>query len=126
MVQDCCSVLAGWPTTASLYLQFQALLLVEIFEGLDQLPQVPGDDGIEFVQVEIDTVIADAILRKVVRADALAAVAGADQGTPLLCPFAVEFLLLHLVKAAAEDAQGTLIILVLAALVLALDLQPGR
>ena len=46
----------------------------------DQLAKFAGDDGVELVQRQVDAVVGDAVLREVVGADALAAVAGADQG----------------------------------------------
>src|SRR5881275_2210790 len=110
MVQVCSFTLAGWPTTASLCLLFQALLLVELPQGLDQLAERSGDDRIELVEIQIDPVIGNAILRKIVGANALAAVAGADQGTPLFGPFPMELLLLHFVEPATEDAQSALIV----------------
>ena len=73
----------------SLFLRLsQALFLVEVAQRLDQFAQVAGDDGVELVQVQVDAVIGDAVLREIVGADAFAAVAGADQGAPLLGPFA--------------------------------------
>src|SRR5262249_40031460 len=72
----------------------QPLLLVEVDEGLDQPVEPAGDDGVELVQGEVDAVVGDAVLREVVGADALAAVARADQGAALLGPLAVQGLLL--------------------------------
>src|SRR5206468_3842712 len=76
--------------------------------------------------VQIDAVISDPVLRKVVGPNAFAAIPRADQGTALLGPFAMDLLLLHLIEPAAEDAHGAFVILVLAALILALDLEPRR
>src|SRR5690242_16236482 len=104
----------------------EALFFVEVAQGLDQFAEVAGDDGAELVQVQVDAVIRDAVLWEVVSADALAAVAGADQRAALLGPFAVQFLLPHFVDPAAQDTQGTIVVLVLAALVLALDFQLVR
>src|SRR5262245_35115405 len=100
----------------------QALLLVEVLEGLDQLAEGAGDDGVEFVEVEVDAVVGDSVLREVVGADALAAVAGADEGAALLGALLVQPLLLPFVQPAAQDAHGPVVVLVLAALVLALHL----
>src|SRR5205823_13822105 len=91
-----------------------------------QLAHVAGDDIIELVEREIDAVIGEAILGKVVGADAIAAVAAADKRAPLLGPLPMDFLLLHFVKPAAEDAHGPLAVLVLAALILAFHLETGR
>src|SRR5262245_21901173 len=111
------------PGTRHSLLAFQALLLVEVHQGPGQLVEVAGDDGVELVEVEVDAVVGDAVLREVVGADALAAVAGADLAAALLGALAVQRLLLPLVQPATQDAQGPVVVLVLAALVLALDLQ---
>src|SRR5207302_4813953 len=55
--------------------------------------------------------------------NARAAVAGADERAALLGAFAVQRLPLPFVQSAAQDAHGPLKVLVLAALVLALDFQ---
>src|SRR5262249_30778691 len=75
------------------------------------------------VQVQIDAVIGDPVLWKVVGANAVAAIPGSNQGTALLGSFTVQRLLLTFVQAAAQDAHGPVEVLVLAALVLALDFQ---
>src|SRR6185312_4086968 len=62
----------------------QALFFVEVTQRLDQIADVAGDDGVEFVQIQIDAVIGDAVLREIVGADAFAAIAGADQRSALL------------------------------------------
>src|SRR5436190_14286525 len=45
----------------------------------DELVEIAVHDRVDFVQRQIDAVIGDAALRKVVRANALAAIARADQ-----------------------------------------------
>src|SRR5438270_512513 len=83
----------AWPQSADakpasgemrLRLPPQPLLLVEFLKRLDQLAYLPRNDGVELVQVQVDAVIGDAVLREVVGANPLAAVAGADQAPPLL------------------------------------------
>src|SRR6266852_7316264 len=91
----------------------QSLLLVEILERLDELTDFPGDDGVELVKRQVDAMVGQAVLRKVVGADAFAAVAGADEGAALLGAFLVQALPLHFMHAAAEDAQGPFVVLVL-------------
>jgi hypothetical protein len=71
-------------------------------------------------------VVGEAILREVIGADAVTAVARADKRASLLRPLLVEFLLLSLVQPAAEDAEGALVVLVLAPLVLTFDFQLFR
>lgn len=51
---------------------------VAVLEGGDEFGEVALDDLGEVVEGEVDAVIGDAILREVVGADALAAVAGTD------------------------------------------------
>src|SRR5262249_43569592 len=99
------------------------LLAVVVPQRLDQFAQVAGDDGVQLVQAQLDPVVGDPVLREVVGADLLAAVARADLRLPLLRPRVVELLLLPLVRAAAGDAHGPVEVLVLAALVLALPFQ---
>src|SRR5205807_747894 len=104
IVQPCASVVVGWPTEASSLL-LQALLLVELLERLNQLFHFSGNNGIQLVQVQVDAVIGDAVLREIVGADPLTALAGTDQRAPLLGALLVQLLLLHLVKPAAENTQ---------------------
>src|SRR5438128_1201709 len=105
IVQPCGSVLIGWPTKASFYsmskflngsflMLSQALLLVEILERLNQLFHLSGNNGIQLVQVQVDAMVGDAVLRKIIRADALTAIAGTDQRAALLGAFLMQLLLL--------------------------------
>src|SRR5207237_1372324 len=75
---------------------------------------------------QVDAVVGQPVLRKIIGADALAAVAGADHAFALLGPLLVQLLLLHLEEPRPQDAERPLVVLVLAALVLALHVQPGR
>src|SRR5262249_44560523 len=84
------------------------------------------DDGVELVQRQVDAVVRHAVLRKVVGADALAAVAGADQRPPGLGARLMHAMLLPFEHPAAQDAHRLVVILRLAAAVLALDLQLVR
>src|SRR5262249_4160447 len=68
----------------------EALPLVEVAQAADQLVEVAGHDGVQLVEVQVDAVVGDAVLREVVGADALTAVARADQGAPLLGPLPVQ------------------------------------
>src|ERR1700730_11583372 len=71
IVQPCCSVLVGWATISLL---LQPLFLVEILQRLNEFFHFSGDDGVQLVEVEIDAVVGDAVLREIIGADALAAV----------------------------------------------------
>src|SRR4051794_31017818 len=53
----------------------QTLLLVEVAQGANEFAKVAGDDGVKLVEVQVDAVVGDAVLREVVGADALAALA---------------------------------------------------
>src|SRR5260370_26825201 len=70
--------------------------------------------------------VGDAALREIIGADAFAAIAGTDQRAALFGALLVQLLLLHLVEPAAQDTQGAIVVLVLAALVLALHFKAGR
>src|SRR5262245_61869899 len=109
------------PGFSELSLAAEPLFAVEVLEGLHDVVQMAGDDTVQLVQRQVDAVVGDAVLREVVRADALGAIAGADQGAALLGTFFVQRLLPALIQPAAQDAHRPLEILVLAALVLALD-----
>ena len=51
-------------------------------QRIDEFVEVAGDDLGQAVQGQVDAVVGDAALRKIVGADALAAVAGADLKFP--------------------------------------------
>src|SRR5689334_13406681 len=67
--------------------------------------------------------IGHAILGKVPGANTFAAIAGADQGAPLLCSLFVQLLVLALEKSATQNTQRSLIVFVLAAFVLTLHFE---
>src|SRR5262245_25106690 len=90
------------------------LLFVVLFERVDDVAEIAGDDGVELVEIQIDAVIGDAILRKIVGADAFVAVAGTDLAAARFGTFAMEFLLLHVEEPAAQNAQGPFVVLMLA------------
>src|SRR5262249_5220719 len=99
----------------------QPLLLVEILEGLDDVLHVARHDRVELVKRQIDAMIGRAILRVIIGADALAAVARADEGAAFFGALIMERLLLALVKPAAQDTHGAIVVLVLAPFVLTFD-----
>ena len=57
------------------------LLAVVVDQRVGHRLQVAGDDLVELVQREADAVVGQAILREVVGANPLAAVAGADEAS---------------------------------------------
>src|SRR5262245_50619734 len=62
MVQGC-SVRGDGFTSISLLSLAQPLFFVVILQRLDQVPEFPRDDGVEFVEGQIDAVVGDAVLR---------------------------------------------------------------
>lgn len=60
----------------------EPLLLVVGLQGLDQLVKITLDDPFEAVQVEVDPVVGDAVLREAIRADSLGSAATACRGLP--------------------------------------------
>src|SRR5262249_3846897 len=104
----------------------EPLLLIELLQRCNQLVEPARDDAVQALEREIDAMVSHGVLREIVGADALAAVAGADEGAPLFGPLPVNRLLLPLVQPAAQDAHGPLEIFVLAALILAFDFQLFR
>src|SRR4029079_11751871 len=54
----------------------QALLLVVVLQRPDQFVEVTQDDRVELVKGQVNAVVGEAVLREIVGADALVAVAG--------------------------------------------------
>src|SRR6476659_1113201 len=94
-------------------------------ERRGDLRKVAVHDGIDLVQRKVDAVVGDAALREVVGADAVGAVARADEPLPL--GGLLRLLLAHLLvlDARGEHAPGLLAVLVLAPRVLAFDHDAG-
>ena len=82
---------------------------------------LPCHDVAELVQREVDAVIGDAALRKVVRADALGAIARAHLQLAVPRDFAVALFLLGGEQLGLHERHGARAVLVLRAFVLALD-----
>src|SRR4051794_18903384 len=102
-----------------LLLSFKPLLLVVGAQRIDDVAHVAGSNSVELVPRFVDAVIGDAVLREVVGADALAAVARADQAAAVVGALLVQALLLAFIEPAAQDTDGPVVILALAAFVLA-------
>ena len=99
----------------------EALLAVMVAQGLDDGSEVLApDDLVELVQRQVDAVVGDAVLREVVGADARCGRRSRSGCAARTLRDAVS--LLPLEDPAAQDAHGPVVVLVLAALVLALDL----
>ena len=97
-----------------------AAAAVVVEQGVDHRLQVAGQDVVELVERQVDAVIGQPVVGKVVGADALAAVAGADQRSPFVGPRCVLLLPLQFVEPRFQHAQGLGEILVLAFFILAL------
>ena len=109
-------------------LQIEFLQLFRLFaggKGVDDLIEVAVQDLCKVVHRQADAVVGAAVLREVVGADLLAAVAGAHLPLPLGVDGVLLFLLLLGQQAAAQDLQCLVLVLKLAALVLALHHHAG-
>jgi hypothetical protein len=67
-------------------------------EGIDHLVQrFAGHDLVELVESQVDPVVGEPPLRKVIGADSFGAIAGTDLGTPVRGALGVAFLALRVV-----------------------------
>ena len=96
-----------------------------LIQGADQLARVAVHDVVELVERQIDAVIGDAALRKIIGADALGAVARADLELARLRLRTRLFLALVREQPRLQERQRARAILVLRALVLAFDHDAG-
>ncbi|ABA50496.1 hypothetical protein BURPS1710b_3601 [Burkholderia pseudomallei 1710b] len=87
----------------------------------DQLVEIAVHDLFELVQRQVDPVIGHPALREVVRADPLGAVARADQALARGCLLRVLLVILLVLDPRGEHLQRAILVLVLRAVVLALD-----
>lgn len=99
---------------------------VGVDAGLDHRVQVAVQDLVQVVRLEADAVVGDAVLREVVRADLLGAVDGADLAAAGVRGLPLGLLLGRGEQPGAQDAQGLLLVLELALLVLAGGDDTGR
>ena len=95
-------------------------------EGVDDLVELAFHDRVEGVEGQVDAVVGQAVLREIVGADALGAVAGADLRLAFGGQLVVLLLALEGQQPGAEDAHGLVVVAVLRALVLAGDDQARR
>src|SRR5690606_42065700 len=99
---------------------------VLVRERAYDLFEIALHDRVELVERELDAVIGQAALRKVVRADALGPVARADKAAPPLGRLRAPLRLLGVAQPRVQQRERARTILVLRALVLALDDDTGR
>src|SRR5579862_7361944 len=90
-------------------------------QALDDVLDVTVHDARQVVLREADAVIGDAVLREVVGADLLGAVARADLRAPRLALGRRALLLLDVVEPRAQQLHGRRAVLVLRLLLLAVD-----
>ena len=94
---------AAWLCAALL---FEFLRLEVGGQRLDERLQLAFHHLIQLMQREADAVIRNAILREIIGADLLAAVAGAHHAAPLRADFFLLLLELHLVEPRTQHAHG--------------------
>ena len=88
-------------------------------EGVDHFVQrFAGHDLVELVENEMDPVVGEPPLRKIIGADAFGAIAGPDLGTPVRGALGVKFLALRIVDPGTQERHGAGAVLVLRTLVL--------
>ncbi len=92
----------------------------------DQFVEVAVHDHVDLVQRQIDPVVGHAALRKVVGADAVAAVARADQVAPRGGFLRLRRAQLHVLQTRRQHLHRLVLVAVLAAVVLAFDDDAGR
>src|SRR5262249_53432266 len=115
------------PPSRSFFGELRELLgLVLGSERVDDVVELAVHDAVDLVERQVDAVVGDAALREVVGADALRAVARADQGLARRGGLRRELLLLLVLDARRKHRKRALAVLVLGARVLALDDDPGR
>src|SRR4051812_31247998 len=104
----------------------ELLGLVLARERVDQLVELAVHDAVDLVKGEVDAVVGDAALRKVVGADARGAVARADERFARRGGLRLLLRELLVADARGEHRERFLAVLVLRARVLAFDDDPGR
>src|SRR5919201_3261408 len=92
----------------------------------DKLVELAVHDAIDLVEREVDAVVGDAALRKVVRADALGAIARADERFSRRGGLCLLLAQLLVANACREHPQRLLAVFVLRARILAFDHDVGR
>ncbi len=103
----------------------QLLGLAGVLQGLQHLVQVAFHDGQQLVQREVDAVVGQAPLREVVGADAVAAVAAADQALARGGLLGGAFAAFLFLDARLQHLQRLGLVAVLAAAVLAFGHDAG-
>ena len=99
----------------------QTFLAVEGHQILNQFIHVTEHDLIQLVQRQIDAVIREAVLRKVIRPNPLAAIAGTNQRASLFSPFRLRLLLFHFQQPTSQNPHRFGTVFMLAFFVLATD-----
>ena len=94
-------------------------------QGFDHIAQVALHDAQEFVKREVDSVVGEAPLRKVVGTDAVRSVATADEAFALGSVFGGTFRAVFFLDTCGQHPQRLRLVAVLAAAILALSHDTG-
>src|SRR6478672_12732195 len=114
------------PSRVGLAAERRELLGLEFLrQRADQLIEIALHDRVDLVERQVDPVIGHASLRKVVRADPLAAIPGTDQALPVRCLLLLAFPALLVDEPRRKDRHRLRAIAVLRAVVLAFDDDAG-
>ncbi len=103
----------------------QLLRLVLLRERIHDLIELAVHDGVDLVQRQVDPVVRHAALRKIVRADALAAIARADERLAVRGFLVLALAALAVEQAGGEHAHRLRTVAVLRTVVLAFDHEAG-
>src|SRR6185436_4739076 len=104
----------------------QPLGLVGGDQATDQVVELAVEDALDLVQRQVDPMVGHTALREVVGADALRAVARADQRLAHRSRLRRDLALALVLDPRREHAERLLAVLVLRARILAFDDDPGR
>ena len=100
--------------------------LIGAAQGFDHFVHVAGNDLVELVQGQIDAVIGEPALRKVVGADAFTAVARTDQRAAMVGRHLIGFAVAFVLDAREQHLHRLVAVAMLRAIVLTLRHDAGR
>ena len=96
-----------------------------VCESIQHLGQVAIENVVELVEGQVDAVIGQPALRKIVGADALRAVAAAHEASSLRCLARMRLLCLTVAKAGGQHFHGLVLVAMLGPFVLTFNHQSG-
>src|SRR5262249_22820784 len=121
-----CALIVMWPRASDDRRVFELFRLVVGDQLIDQLAEVAVEDLREAMSREVDAVIGDPVLRKIVGPDFFRSIAAADLAAPVLGDRLLLLAHFHLVEPRAEHFHGLRAVLDLRLLVLLRHHQAGR